>query len=76
MVTKDKRFNYVAYIVFKDSMYSTVFTTFLISTVFVKNMITHFNKHSRGCYAKPLFGEYMVSILLLRPVQSNGKTSN
>jgi len=48
------------YNVFQDSMYSTVFTMLY----FVKSIITHFNKHSRGCYAKPLFGKYMVNILL------------
>ena len=57
------RINYAVYIVFQGSMYSTVFTMLLIS-ICQKHDYTHFNKHSRGCYAKPLFGKYMVNILL------------
>ena len=60
------RINYAVYNVFQDSMYSTVFTMLY----FVKSIITHFNKHSRGRYAIPLFGEYMMSIL---PAQASAE---
>jgi len=55
-----QRFNYVAYIVFQDCMYSTVFTTLLISAVYVKSMITYM--YSTNTAEVAMQSLYLVSI--------------